>query len=227
MMDTSIEVQNNDGITHLGNGKYANAIDSFTNSLGILKRSIIAGSSILVKVTQDESLPSGYSRQIVPCHIHRLLADGRLSDSIIPNGLYLAPFRLSGYFERSDGHLFPDAEGPLAIIFNIALAHHLSAIYGDGVGGRRVFLSKACALYSVAYNGAIQEGASSLLTLASLNNLGHTYRALGNHLMADQCFRHLLSALLFLGSNGGTNFWEEFLESVWYLIPNEHGAPAA
>ncbi len=79
------------------------------------------------------------------------------------------------------------------IIFNIALAHHLSALVSDEKRQSEK-LHKATTLYKLAYN--LQRGAqlenNFIFTMATINNLGVIYRQVEDKETATKCFQHLL-----------------------------------
>jgi hypothetical protein len=127
----------------------------------------------------------------------------------------------------------PAVEASVAIMFNLALSHHLCALYGEhkNINDRQSKLDQAIALYELAYTVGMQdEGDLNVeFTMATINNLGHIHRVKGNREKSNQCFRHLLSTLLFLQSYGQTNCrTDEFFQSVMHLILQEQAvAPAA
>ena len=229
MMDPCVEL-NNVGVMQLETGRYDDAIESFTNCLGIMKQSM-GGNLVPATENQDGSIQRRYLCQIVLSPFHQPISESQQIDkNSTPDGLYLASFQLSRCCCRNGDQSNSDAQMSLAIIFNLALAQHLSAIFGcNRVENRKSCLARASALYRLTYTSAIQDSASSFLTLAAINNLGHVKHAQGRLSKADQCFRHLLSMLFALISNGETEseIFDEFLLSVSYLILTERVAPAA
>jgi hypothetical protein len=88
----------------------------------------------------------------------------------------------------------------LIIIFNLALAHHLSAIQQQMCRRR---LQKALQLYELAYQLQLEEQqeqqVSSLrFTMIIANNLGEIHRAVNNNSKHVMCLQHLLSTMMYL-----------------------------
>jgi hypothetical protein len=87
------------------------------------------------------------------------------------------------------------------LLFNLALAHQLSADSAKSSERYSVILSKALALYELAFR--VQEsgeyfGGNILFTLAILNNIGLIHNHLSGPILARSCFSKLLSVLMFL-----------------------------
>jgi hypothetical protein len=104
-------------------------------------------------------------------------------------------------------------EMSISVMFNFALAHHLSATSGDVEDPIRVF-DQAIALYELTHSLQLQEGIelSVEYTMATICNLGHIHRFLGDMDKSSKCFQHLLSIFFFLQSQNavdehhGTNY---------------------
>jgi hypothetical protein len=232
---------NNMGASKLVTGMYADAVDSFTRSLGIAKTAL----AVLAETKSQHNCSSCALQEQQRCavahfqdntasiatpeaKVHRVVDD-------LGNGalqcLYLSPLHLSesAAYQRYE----PTVEASVAIIFNLALAHHLNALYGPF----NLFVSTlqhALALYELAYFVQIQEDAELGIefTMAIINNLGHIHRLLGDEEKGSQCFRHLLSIILFLQSCGERNInvishADTFVSSVSHLIVRETTAAAA
>jgi hypothetical protein len=87
------------------------------------------------------------------------------------------------------------------LLFNLALAHQLSADSAKSSERYSAILSKALALYELAFR--IQESGgyfsgNILFTLATLNNIGLIHNHLSGPILARSCFSKLLSVLMFL-----------------------------
>ncbi len=108
------------------------------------------------------------------------------------------------------------------VIFNLALTHHISAIMqyhevqqqtqtpqGIVAFKRRLsILKKAAKLYELAIqlqeeHAAIDgpESCSKLFFLSCINNLGNTFRLLGDLPSSDKIYQHLLTMLIYLNYN--------------------------
>jgi tetratricopeptide (TPR) repeat protein len=236
---------NNVGASQLVSGMYANAVDSFTESLRIAK------TALAVLAAERQITKSGFS-----CSLHQQqqrravvlfkdsIASGKAPEAKLQpvvdhhdkgasRGLYISPLFLSessADYQRYE----PTVDASIAIMFNLALAHHLNAIYGS-FNRSLSTLEQAIALYELAYSVHMQEDADLNIefTMAIINNLGHLHRLLGDEQKASQCFQHLLSTILFLRSYGGQHpdcicrHTDTFVYSVSHLILRETAAAAA
>jgi tetratricopeptide (TPR) repeat protein len=236
---------NNVGASQLVNGRYANAINSFTRSLSLAKSAI----AVLVAENQAKHMNNCTSHSLQPqrrCAVVLFkysaasvaapeakvqpVVDDRHNDAL--RGLYMFPLDLSESAEYQ--HYDPTVEASIAIMFNLALAHHLSALYGP-FNRCACTLEQAIDLYELAYTVQMQEDAklSIELTMAIINNLGHIHRLLGDEDKGGQCFRHLLSTIFFFRSYGERHInsvcchTDTFVYSVSYLILRKTVAGAA
>jgi hypothetical protein len=118
----------------------------------------------------------------------------------------------------------------IAVVFNLALAHHLIGIER---GSDSRSLGKAIKLYEYAFFLARSHGVDNgcvLFHMSIMNNLSQLSRALGHEEQAGKCFQQLLSMLMYLldCSDGGASQYADFLANVSYLIvPNCSVAAAA
>jgi tetratricopeptide (TPR) repeat protein len=108
----------------------------------------------------------------------------------------------------------------VAIVFNLALAHHLTGVENNC---NPVLLQKAVKLYEHALTIAQTHGIgddSILFHLAIINNLGQLYKELKRNVLAGKCFHQLLSMLMYLLDcfEDGTSSYEEFFSNVSHLI---------
>jgi tetratricopeptide (TPR) repeat protein len=91
----------------------------------------------------------------------------------------------------------------VVIIFNLALAHQLSAMEcSDESESASLRLRKAAQLYELAYNLQRDECMenNALFSMAAINNLALVYKSLNDSENAKTCFQYLLSILmLFVG----------------------------
>jgi hypothetical protein len=246
VMDTCIQL-NNSGVQHLQNCQYGDAANHFTEALrlskGILSffESQRGDSGMDVNrqpETDDRSNSKGpCSRSDACCAVvtplHRCENDNESIDKLSSEWeahhqfVYRTPLQLSESVHISNYE--SSVEISVAIMFNMALSHHLHALHGH-VQGRDVVLGQAVALYELAYTVQMQEEIelSVECTMAIINNLGQIHGVLGNQEKSCQCFRNLLSTILFLQSYGeATSETEGFVQSVSHLILKETAAPAA
>jgi hypothetical protein len=112
----------------------------------------------------------------------------------------------------------------LAILFNLALSHHLNAAATSTVIDihnnshhplRKDSLHKALRLYELAHHMATLEGSSSSYreAIVILNNLSLIHKEIGNDDYALQCQQQLLSSMMFLVDSGEDALVQE-LEGV-------------
>jgi hypothetical protein len=114
------------------------------------------------------------------------------------------------------------------IIFNLALAHQLSAV---GNNKKQSKLGKAAKLYELCFSLQRDEHFENnvLFTMATVNNLGIIHHKLNDGETANKCFEYLLSTLMFLIDCGEGDACEldGFLRNVSILISAPCSAAAA
>jgi tetratricopeptide (TPR) repeat protein len=117
------------------------------------------------------------------------------------------------------------------IIFNVALAHHLSALASKKHQSTK--FHKAATLYQLAVNlqHAAQLENNLIFTMAAVNNLGVIYHQLEDKETATKCFQHLLSTVMLLVDCGKTELCcgelDGFLRNVTNLDSESSCAAAA
>lgn len=121
------------------------------------------------------------------------------------------------------------------LLYNLALAHHLSALESDVPSNKK--LRKALSLYELAYTVQVTEDMPLTIvqTMAIVNNLGHVHALLGSIDQSEHCFQHLLSTILMVNDCAGGMQGQEttivphmdgFVSNVLNLML-EHGTPSA
>jgi hypothetical protein len=148
-----------------------------------------------------------------------------------------------GYIYRLPIHVAPQAmqEGhsmgltlPLIIIFNMALAHHLSAMEEEQLNRKK--LSKVLQLYELAFRWQMEEEDDEQVdcicfTMIISNNLGEIHRAVNDRSKHVMCLQHLLSTMMFLVVDGqqtdGSLELDGFLRNTSQLILQGRCADAA
>ena len=103
------------------------------------------------------------------------------------------------------------------VIFNLALAHHIWATQQQEIQSESMFdstprvsmLQKAAKLYELAIQLQENHAAtgepdsySKLFFLSCINNLGNTFRLLGDSAASEKIYQHLLTVLMYLNYNG-------------------------
>jgi tetratricopeptide (TPR) repeat protein len=116
----------------------------------------------------------------------------------------------------------------VAILFNLALAHHLLALENEL---DRDKLQKALSLYKIAYELQLDESleGNTFFVMATFNNLGQIHKTLKERDTAYRCFQHLLSTLIFSIDNGSCQISEidVFFRSAFDMMFDSSSAAAA
>mmetsp|Transcript_20807 Transcript_20807/g.33529 ORF Transcript_20807/g.33529 Transcript_20807/m.33529 type:complete len:240 (+) Transcript_20807:479-1198(+) len=239
MMDSSFATLNNVGTIQLASGHTSEAIGFFLRSLREAKMSLAERAkkedNMARNSSSAEDKEGNRCRETVAVHSPRIPIEAFVPFSMplstSTEGLYLSPLYLSesADYDRYD----TSVEASVAIMYNLALAHHLNALFGTAAANRETALDQAISLYELAYNVHMQEEDADLsveFTMAVVNNLGHIHRLKGDEAKADKCFHHLLSTMLFLRSYGSADskcVAEPFVHSITHLILQDTVAPAA
>ena len=119
-----------------------------------------------------------------------------------------------------------------AMLYNLALAHHLRASAADNNEFRTECLHNALTLYESAYHVLRNQKLQLPLfhSMAIASNLGHIHHALGNKTNAHICYQHLLSTIIFVVDSGEgekVKHLDGFFRNVMPLIAKVSSAPAA
>eukprot|EP00529_Nitzschia_sp_RCC80_P026618 CAMPEP_0113454416 /NCGR_PEP_ID=MMETSP0014_2-20120614/7851_1 /TAXON_ID=2857 /ORGANISM="Nitzschia sp." /LENGTH=279 /DNA_ID=CAMNT_0000345819 /DNA_START=597 /DNA_END=1436 /DNA_ORIENTATION=- /assembly_acc=CAM_ASM_000159 len=145
---------NNEGAVHLGNGRYEDAVQSFTAALQLVKSSITTlkaqEGEATMNTSGDPTVSSTAPSQVIISPLYDLVqaeypvekmvfsststsTSSSSSFSSSPLALYRSPLRISDVanFEHND----PTVEASIAVIFNLALTYHLKGLsmIRDGV----------------------------------------------------------------------------------------------
>ncbi|KAG7348575.1 tetratricopeptide repeat protein [Nitzschia inconspicua] len=239
-MDRCAKEWNNVGASQLVNGMFSTAIDSFTRSLRIVRNALAvlatteekdadatrcssSGPSVLpprhfgaIQNQEEDGCPVIHTRDsfvatMVKSRPSLVVRDDDDDAGPLLHGLYVSPLYLSeiACYDRYETMV----EASVAVMFNLALAHHLNSILGNkddssqqqhrtqGLSYSRT-LAQATALYELAFTVQMQEKTDIDVefAMAIVNNLGHAHRLMGDDEKADRCFRHLLTTIMFLRS---------------------------
>jgi tetratricopeptide (TPR) repeat protein len=122
----------------------------------------------------------------------------------------------------------------LMILFNLALAHNLKAIFLDDVERCKKVLDQSLKLYELAYQLHIdsEESAGSLrFTMIIANNLGQIHKLSGNDEKHQMCLHHLLSAIMYMVDSYGhrldSSEMDGFYRNILPIMISGHCAEAA
>jgi hypothetical protein len=241
----SCRLLSNSGVQHLRNGHFPGAVTDFTEALrlaeGLLSRSD-SPKGWAMDVDQLEDDQRGPAHVSTECAVVRPFPqqeqeheededdciDKLSSEWEAHRFVYKTPLQLSESATNAD--YTSSVEVSIALMFNLALSHHLHALRYDDARNREDVLYQAIQLYELAYTLQMQEDVelSVECTMAITNNLGQIHHLLGDQEKSSQCFRHLLSTILFLHSYGESKYQTKgFVQNVSHLILKKSVAPAA
>jgi hypothetical protein len=239
----SCRLLNDFGVEHLRNGHFPEAITDFTEALRLAKGLLShfdspQGRAMDVDQLEDDqrgpahaSTESAVVRPF-PQQEHEDDEDDCIdklsSEWEAHRFVYKTPLQLSESATIAD--YTSSVEISIALMFNLALSHHLHALRYDDARNQEYVLHQAMQLYELAHTVQMQEDIelSVECTMAITNNLGQIHHLLGDQEMSSQCFRHLLSTILFLQSYGESTYQTEgFVQSVSHLILKRYVAAAA
>lgn len=211
---------NSQGVTLIENGKFEAAIPILSEALKASKEDF---SSSLV----DEDIGIHSKRtSLDECMVSNSADVDQLSTS---DGQYVygsciqIPSSIKATYYESGIPLVS-----VAIIFNLALAHHLLA---KSMNQSEKLLNTAAKLYELAYALQSEECMenTSFFCLATINNLGSIFKCLDRREDAAICFQHLLSMLMFLVDCGGSkqeSEYDGFFRNTSYIFKHEVAAAA-
>lgn len=87
----------------------------------------------------------------------------------------------------------------LLVTFNLALAHHLSAIQEVDEEYRRRTITKSLKLYELAYKCQTEKGVNSLtFAMIMANNVGEIHRVSKNQQKHEKCLQNLLETMMYM-----------------------------
>eukprot|EP00980_Cylindrotheca_fusiformis_P009784 scaffold2156_cov115-Cylindrotheca_fusiformis.AAC.9 len=173
MLNTAIQ-QNNIAASKIEHGEYLEAI------------SILKGMIARIKDELREEISKEFQSEKAECTLeHMILQSLRRNHSWEERQecMFDQAVHISGYTEN-----LPTAVSSI-LIFNFALALHLSADHTTDARLRGVWLSKSLSLYRLIMGFNRR---SSLLGMIILNNVGLIHRSYNDKERAQQCFTQLL-----------------------------------
>jgi tetratricopeptide (TPR) repeat protein len=206
--------QNNAAASLVSAGEYNTAIQEFSFALETFQQ---------VMIEADDEIPQPVKTNLNQCMVQSslTLADCRKEACrVIDNDQqYQASVTVSS-----------------VIIFNVALAHHLSALATSDKKRQSKKLRKATTLYEMAYdlqgrNAQLKNNV--MFTMAAMNNLGVIYLQLEDCETSSKCFQCLLSTVMFLVDCGAAKVCcdeddlDGFLRNVTNLVSGSSFPAAA
>jgi tetratricopeptide (TPR) repeat protein len=220
---------NNKGIHYINKGNYEEAMKVISRGLNLLKK-VLSVQDIPAK-TDSYSMGMGMG-ETLPCEFLQLdpeYPSAALTEAIKGNKpfIFSSPIYVPSVVNQAVTLKYL-ATLSFILLYNLALAYHLSAIDGQLCLKK---LEKALSLYDLAY--AIQKTELSILQImAIVNNLGHIHTALGNQEQSQLCFKHLLSTVMLLKDYGEEGESVDSLDGfilncLPLILVGEASAPAA
>ncbi|KAG7343622.1 tetratricopeptide repeat protein [Nitzschia inconspicua] len=218
----SISNQNNEGVVLFNQGNYGEAVQVFKNATNTSKtflnrppeqaQSVAASAELVMSMLVFPS-----SQMTRTCELR---SD---NDPTVYANTFEVLVSLVGVVEDSCGHLTKQRNAvgdghcllfsklATVLIYNLALAYHAAAMVSrdSDTTTKRVYLSKARDLYSLAYSipqgdqekEIIDAALLPLFVMAILNNLGQCYAFLDDRNNSEACFELLLRTIIVFQQN--------------------------
>jgi hypothetical protein len=228
---------NNKAAGHIRNGEYSRALIILSSSLAMLKDGVLRNEISAPHMEPGDSLLSG-----PPCNFleretedsfepTRVVATDRVTTEMDEYFLYKNPVEVFAKFADSPSIV---AILTYAIVYNLALCHHLEAISTDEKDNT-TNLQRAIVFYNNAQRLNLSYKLDILHSLAISNNMGHAHHFLHNEPTAQLCFLRLLNAIVYLSEGGQEGrqilannriCLKGFLTNAFYLIGSFSAAAA-
>jgi hypothetical protein len=229
---------NEQGLRHLAIQENQDAIRAFARGLQVAKE-VISNLSPdcetgLGVQTSPETLVAPMCFYVEVCSIPDSIEHDTRQGESLPEGkcIFSKPIHLVAPSTLHSSSLSSYSTMlSFVLLFNLALAHHITALTARNVSKNK--LTKASLLYELSYNILITEQLQELTTpqiMAIINNLGQIHFFLCNFEKADQYFQYLLSLIMCLNDVGDDEAKREiqgFLPNVLSLILKSSSAAAA
>jgi tetratricopeptide (TPR) repeat protein len=193
---------NNSGVCAMEAGDFEESIRSLTCALKACKGS-------LVEDENGMAPPSGHECSLIDQCMLRPIPSSSISKGIedpesnnVSSIIYRCAVHMpeeAAVTNQNTSHTMSSA----IIMFNMALAHHLSGIEEASLGKQR----KAIKLYTFTYDllkdaECARSPSLQLFAMACINNLGQLYQSLGEQQIAEGYYQHMLSVLILLIDSG-------------------------
>ena len=213
-------LKNNEAVYCLETGDYARAVSTLATALQFMKQALKERKNSLDDNVQssssssccDSSTQAGGGVRSVPSGPLVVASPATTAETYSLEGnKYLYKFarritEVEGNFDTAEAN----NELSVVIVFNLASAHHLTAVTCHPIIGsplRLGNLRKACTLYEHGYQLTVnaQRFVDPTRAMALLNNLAMCHLELNNRIHADKCWSLLLSLVAYLtyGTPGG------------------------
>ena len=193
---------NNQAAALIGNGQFESSFPALTGALKKMSKEIID----LADHGEDPNAAHMKQTSLDECMLATSSVQedeqDELSDNAVDQGFYIYNRAIHlPALSIEDTSYHTSVMVSVVAIFNLALAHHLTAVEQNNAQ----LLRKAAKLYELAHNMQSEEEwmeNTSLFTMAIINNLGLIYRCLDERETSGKCFQHLLSTLMFFTDCG-------------------------
>lgn len=206
---------NNRGAQHIDAGRYGSAISTLVKALKVSEKVTITEACGCEHCSLDSCMKQRTSQP--PCQLPRETISTVCPQQ--PESVYVYERPICISQKSMEEEHCPGVILSLIIIFNLALAHHLSAIQNNACPK---LLQKALHLYELAYQLQREENDNGSLrfTMIVANNLGQIHRAVNNESKHQQCLEHLLSTMMYLVDSRvkGEPEFDGFLRNASQLI---------
>ena len=186
----------NEGVDFIRTGNYDRAVDFLHHGLVMLKEVMMSGS-------EDETVPGATTPRFQFIFTHDGATEKPERDVMTGEiFVFQEPIFIRS---QSSGETLASWEFSsklsFAILYNLALAHHLDAQVTQQSSG----LARALALYKTAYKIQMEGRRFPCLeTMAVLNNMGQIYKSFNDENASRLCFESLVSNVMLLRVRGGT-----------------------
>jgi hypothetical protein len=218
---------NNDAVYLIENGKYDEAVVTLGASLKKVKL-IMSGDTRILNLQQYED--GDLSCDFSPMGTSFLRTYGKPGaevSSIFQECVVVRRFLPSSQLDKKCELV------SYAILYNLALVHHLKAVKESSSGrAQTLLLTRAMSLYEHAHHILINQDVdvSLMHTMAIASNLGHVHHMLGDEQKARLCFQHLLSTIIYIVDCGDAvriDAFDGFFTNVMPLLSAASSAAAA
>jgi tetratricopeptide (TPR) repeat protein len=235
--DARATTLNNEGISFINSRQYDEAISSITRGLALVRQ-------VLAEQDDNDSYFEDECDPVSPACFFLEVASNKPKEMKISNCTESIREQTPFAFQNP---LYINTQVParrvvclqyfvelsFILIYNLALAHHMSALRDTTPLAERKFM-KALSLYEFAYSIQMTEEIqlSVLQTMAIFNNMGQIHSSLNNVEKSEICFQHLLSTIMFVndmgaGERDAVDQMDDFLGNVMALILKDSSAAAA
>lgn len=199
-------ILNKEGIQYMNDGRYVDAIGTISKALNVVKKNITDAddeNDCDICCVCTSTPRSGFVKLDPMCIVSPNATITNSSYFMSSNAIYMQTptedcYITLQYFTTQS----------FILLYNLALAYHLSALHHHDDEMSTRALRKAASLYELAYSFHENEGiqCSIIQIMSIMNNLGHIHIMLHNPNAAKHYFQHLLSTIMYVNVTCGGNF---------------------